>query len=88
MMQIWAICQLVKCMFKSSSKHTPEFRKESQRFREHLEALDARDRDPFGKDDDIFLRSHDWKSRNNKNRRLFDDTGQPFNINQVELSNI
>ncbi len=49
------------------------------------ETLDAKDRDPFGREDDIFLESSsDWKTRNMKNRRLFDDQGRPFNINQVK----
>ena len=71
-----------KKFYDSESKHTPEYRKESQRFREILDQEDEKKKDEeveLGYEDKIDLRSK-------KPRRLFDDkTGKALNVNEAKI---
>ena len=58
--------------YQSHSKHNPEYRKESQRFRQYLEAQDNIDvNEP---------------TQVKKPRRLFDDHGKALNINEANVN--
>ena len=66
-----------KIFYQSQSKHTPEYRKETQRFKEFLEAEDAKEKEPkFG---------FDWQHQPSRQRRLFDDNGLPLNVNEAKI---
>lgn len=65
--------------FESESKHNPEYRKESMRFREYLEEMDENAKNSFGDG----LGSN--RKKRNQPRRLFDDKGKPLNINEANI---
>ena len=71
-----------KRFYDSESKHAPEYRRESQRFREILEQEDERKKEEeveFGYEDKIDLKSK-------KPRKLFDDkTGRALNVNEAKI---
>ena len=71
-----------KRFYDSESKHAPEYRRESQRFREILEQEDERKKEEeveFGYEDKIDLKSK-------KPRKLFDDkTGSALNVNEAKI---
>ena len=71
-----------KNFYNSESKHTPEYRKESQRFREILDQEDEKKKDEeveLGYEDKIDLKSK-------KPRKLFDDkTGRALNVNEAKI---
>lgn len=64
--------------YESNSKHNPEYRKESMRFREYLEEMDEKAK-TSGFDEDLRIR------KDNKKRRLFDDKGKPLNVNEANI---
>ena len=61
--------------YQSESKHNPEYRKESQRFREYLEEMDEK--------------SKSFKFSENlsepRPRRLFDNQGKAMNVNEANI---
>ena len=63
--------------YESSSKHTPEYRKEAARFREYLDEMDEQK----ARDTDHGLGSS--RSWSRKPKRLFDDRGRPLNVNEA-----
>ena len=65
--------------FQSSSRHTPEHRKESQRFRE---ILDFEEEQAKNERDDL---NPDKIGRERRPRRLFDDNGRPLNVNEAGI---
>ena len=65
--------------FQSSSRHTPEHRKESQRFRE---ILDFEEEQAKNERDDL---NPDKIGRERRPRRLFDDKGRPLNVNEAGI---
>ena len=71
-----------KKFYNSESKHTPEYRRESQRFRELLEKEDEQKKNEevhFGYEDDI-----DYRSK--KPRKLFDEkSGRALNVNEAQI---
>ena len=71
-----------KNFYNSESKHTPEYRKESQRFREILDQEDEKKKEEevvLGYEDKIDLKSK-------KPRKLFDDkTGKALNVNEAKI---
>jgi protein TilB len=73
-----------KNFYNSESKHTPEYRQESQRFKELLEEEDEKK-----KNEEVALGGYedDMDYRNSKKpRRLFDDkSGRAFNVNEAQI---
>ena len=73
-----------KNFYNSESKHTPEYRRESQRFRELLEEEDEKKKNEEvtlgGYEDDMDYR------KSKKPRKLFDDkSGRAFNVNEAQI---
>ena len=65
--------------YQSASKHTPEYRKESMRFREYLDEMDEKSKECITDD-------HGFKTRNRrKPTRFFDDQGRALNINEAQV---
>ena len=56
--------------FKSESKHNPEYRKESSRFREYLEEMDEKEKKSCVVQDDLRPKKQEYKPK-----RLFNDKG-------------
>ena len=56
--------------FKSESKHNPEYRKESSRFREYLEEMDEKEKKSCVVQDDLRPKKHEYKPK-----RFFNDKG-------------
>ena len=71
-----------KNFYNSESKHAPEYRRESQRFREYLDEEDERKRNEevrFGFEDEI-----DYRSK--EPRTLFDEkSGRALNVNEAQI---
>ncbi len=61
--------------YESASKHNPEYRKESMRFRQYLEEVDNEKTYPEPMS----------KSSSKRPRRLFDDNGRPLNVNEANV---
>ena len=72
-----------KNFYNSESKHTPEYRRESQRFREILEEEDERKKNEeivYGFEEEL-----DPESRS-KPRKLFEEkSGKALNVNEAKL---
>jgi protein TilB len=65
--------------YQSESKHNPEFRKESIRFREYLDEMDEKKaKEPIRNDYPSY--SSSWKPTH-----FFNDQGKPLNINQAKI---
>ena len=60
--------------YQSQSKHNPEYRKESQRFRQYLEEQDSNDQS-----------SSSEPLMKKRPRRLFDNQGKALNINEANV---
>ena len=56
--------------FKSESKHNPEYRKESSRFREYLEEMDEKEKKSCVVQDDLRPKKQEYKPK-----RFFNDKG-------------
>lgn len=66
--------------YQSVAKHSPEYRKESARFREYLEEMDENAKNSNLYEEDLHL-----SGRKKKSKRLFDDHGKPLNINEANI---
>ena len=71
-----------KKFYNSESKHTPEYRQESQRFSEYLEEEDEKKKNEGG----MFGLEGELDGASKKPRKLFDEnTGKALNVNEAKL---